>query len=132
MGTPILQFGTSRFLQAHADLFIGEALEQEQEQERGQGQALGRITVVQSTTSEQSARRVAAFNAPGGYPVRIRGCVDGKVIDREQRVTSIAAGLQAARDWPAIRELAAGEVQVILSNTGEQGYALAPQDTPAL
>ena len=35
--TPILQFGTSRFLQAHADFFISEAL--------AQGQALGPVTV---------------------------------------------------------------------------------------
>jgi tagaturonate reductase len=41
MATPILQFGTSRFLQAHADLFIDEALRK--------GDALGRITVVQTT-----------------------------------------------------------------------------------
>ena len=26
MPTPIVQFGTSRFLQAHADLFISQAL----------------------------------------------------------------------------------------------------------
>ena len=39
--TPILQFGTSRFLQAHADLFISEAL--------ARGEALGPVTVVQSS-----------------------------------------------------------------------------------
>lgn len=36
--TPIVRFGTSRFLQAHADLFISEAL-------KG-GRAVGPITVV--------------------------------------------------------------------------------------
>jgi tagaturonate reductase len=40
-GHPILQFGTSRFLQAHVDLFVSEAAER--------GEALGGITVVQST-----------------------------------------------------------------------------------
>lgn len=39
--TPILQIVTSRFRQAHADLFIGEALET--------GAALGLSTVAQST-----------------------------------------------------------------------------------
>ncbi len=58
MGTPILQFGTSRFLQAHADLFIGEALER--------GEALGRITVVQTTGAPERAGRLAALAAPGG------------------------------------------------------------------
>ena len=62
---PILQFGTSRFLQAHADLFVSEAA--------SQGEALGNITIVQTTHSAQGAARVAAFRRGGGYPVRIRG-----------------------------------------------------------
>ena len=37
---PILQFGTSRFLQAHADLFISEALQQQD------GEALGGIMFI--------------------------------------------------------------------------------------
>jgi tagaturonate reductase len=121
---PILQFGTSRFLQAHVDLFVGEAL--------AGGQALGAITVVQSTASAQSSARVAAFNQPGGYPVRIRGISAGQVVDREQRVTSITCALQAGRDWATLREQVAGPVRVIVSNTGDLGYALAPQDHAGL
>jgi tagaturonate reductase len=121
---PILQFGTSRFLQAHVDLFVSEALTG--------GAALGAITVVQTTDSEQSARRVAAFNQPGGFPVRIRGLHDGAVIDHEQRVTSINCALQASRDWPAIREQVATTVQVIVSNTGDRGYDLVEDDHPGL
>lgn len=117
---PILQFGTSRFLQAHADLFIGEAL--------ADGAALGPVTVVQSTASEQSARRIAAFNAPGGYPVRIRGLQDGAAVDRTQHVTAVRRGLIAERDWVAIREEAATSVRVIISNTGDRGYDLSPDD----
>jgi tagaturonate reductase len=117
---PILQFGTSRFLQAHADLFISEAL--------AAGAALGPVTVVQSTGSEQSARRIAAFNAPGGYPVHIRGLQGGAVIDRIQQVNAIRAGLVADRDWAAIRELAATTVRVIISNTGDRGYDLSHED----
>ncbi|NVD73684.1 mannitol dehydrogenase family protein [Duganella sp. BJB1802] len=124
MASPILQFGTSRFLQAHVDLFVQQALES--------GQALGRITVVQTTGSAQSAQRVAAFNAPGGYPVRIRGRADGAVVEQEHRVTAIEAALQADHDWPAIRALAAGPVRVIVSNTGDRGYELSAQDGPAL
>lgn len=121
---PILQFGTSRFLQAHVDLFVDEALER--------GEALGRVTVVQSTANPQSARRVAAFNAPGGYPVRIRGLEDGAVVERERRVTAIGAALNAATDWPAIVAQAAGPVRVIVSNTGDSGYALDERDRPEL
>ena len=46
---PILQFGTSRFLQAHADLFVSEAAQAKQ--------ALGNITIVQTTNSAQGAAR---------------------------------------------------------------------------
>jgi tagaturonate reductase len=124
LASPILQFGTSRFLQAHVDLFVHQALEQEQ--------ALGRVTVVQTTGSAASAQRLAAFNAPGGYPVRIRGREDGAAVDREHRVTAIEAGLHADRDWAAICELATTSVQVIVSNTGDRGYELSEQDGPAL
>jgi tagaturonate reductase len=125
MANPILQFGTSRFLQAHVDLFVDEAL--------AAGQALGPITVVQTTANPQSARRVAAFNAPGGYPVRIRGRAGGATIDAERRVTAIHGALQADSDWPALRALVSGpDVQVIVSNTGDRGYDLSADDTAAL
>ena len=117
---PILQFGTSRFLQAHVDLFVGEAL--------ARGQALGAITVVQTTDSAQSATRVAAFNQPGGYPVHIRGRKNGETVTSEQRVHAVTCALQADRDWPAIRAQAIRAVQVIVSNTGDLGYQLSPQD----
>ncbi len=119
--TPILQFGTSRFLQAHADLFIGEALET--------GTALGRITVVQSTADAGRARRLESLAAPGGYPVQIRGLMNGAVIDRQQQVTSIARTLTTAQNWAALCDMMAGEVQVVLSNTGDQGFAPMPADT---
>lgn len=123
MVTPILQFGTSRFLQAHVDLFVHQAQEL--------GQALGGITVVQSTASAESAQRLAAFNARGGYPVHIRGRREGAIVDEQHCVTAIEAGLLADRDWPAIRALAVG-VRVIVSNTGDRGYALDGADGPAL
>lgn len=122
--TPILQFGTSRFLQAHVDLFVDEALER--------GEALGRIAVVQTTGNAQSLRRIAALAAPGGYQVRIRGRAAGQVIDDERRVTAIAAGYDAASDWAAIRTLVEGTVQVIVSNTGDRGYELSAGDGPHL
>lgn len=121
---PILQFGTSRFLQAHADLFVSEA--------QGSGAALGGITVVQTSDSAQSARRVEAFNRADGFPVRIRGWQNGTAIDVEQRVTSVTEALQANRDWSLIRQRVAGGVQVILSNTADQGYQLSSTDYPAL
>ncbi len=121
---PILQFGTSRFLQAHVDLFVGEAL--------GRGEALGAITVVQSTDSAESSGRVDAFNRGGGYVVRVRGWQDGRAIEREQRVWSVTRALRASADWPAIRAEAARATRVIVSNTGERGYALDAADHAGL
>lgn len=117
---PILQFGTSRFLQAHADLFVSEALQS--------GNALGHITIVQTTSSAESARRISAFTQAGGYPVIVRGRANGQVIDAEQKVTSVTQALQASRDWPTIRAGVATTVQVIVSNTGDRGYQLSTED----
>ncbi|PHX41904.1 D-mannonate oxidoreductase [Pseudomonas sp. NZIPFR-PS5] len=119
--TPILQFGTSRFLQAHADLFISQALEK--------GEALGRITVVQTTGSADSAQRVQALAGGTGYPVRIQGAENGRTVNEEFWSTSIAGALQAGPDWPVIRQAIRHDVQVVISNTGDKGYVLAAADT---
>ena len=105
---PILQFGTSRFLQAHADLFISQAL--------AAGEALGKITLVQTTGSAESAKRVAALASGAAYPVRVRGLADGKVVDEELQGNAIGKALFAGREWPAVRR-AALAARVILSNT---------------
>lgn len=120
---PILQFGTSRFLQAHADLFVSEAAQA--------GQALGNITIVQTTGSAQGAARVAAFRQPGGYPVRIRGWQDGAQVDDERRVHAVTQAWQTGSDWPQVRA-AAVAARVILSNTGDTGYQLFEADHPGL
>lgn len=120
---PILQFGTSRFLQAHADLFVSEAA--------STGQALGNITIVQTTNSTQGAARVAAFRQPGGYPVRIRGWQDGAQVDDERRVHAVTQAWQTGSDWPQVRA-AAVAARVILSNTGDTGYQLSEADHAGL
>lgn len=120
MSTPILQFGTSRFLQAHADLFVGEAL--------ARGEALGHITVVQTTGSPERAGRLAALAAPGGYPVILRGRKDGRQIDEERRVTSVARTLSTATDWQAVQDVFCNEAAVVISNTGDTGYQVGPDD----
>jgi tagaturonate reductase len=121
--TPILQFGTSRFLQAHADLFISQALEK--------GEALGQVTVVQTTDSADSARRVQALACGAGYPVRIQGAENGRSVDEEYWSTAIAGALHAGPDWPLIRQAIRYDVQVVISNTGDKGYVLDTADTPA-
>lgn len=116
---PILQFGTSRFLQAHADLFVSEAAKT--------GEALGHITIVQTTGSAQGAARVAAFRQAGGYPVRIRGWQDGAQVDEERRADAVTQAWQAGSDWRQVRD-AAVAARVIISNTGDTGYQLDDGD----
>jgi len=119
-GAPILQFGTGRFLQAHVDLFVSQALPL--------GQALGGIAVVQNTDSAQSSTRLSALSAAQGYPVRLRGLRDGAAIDEVVQVTSVRAAWHAGRDWARLLEAMASQVQVIVSNTADQGYALDSAD----
>ena len=120
MGNPILQFGTSRFLQAHVDLFTSEAL--------AAGRALGEITVVQTTSSAESRARIDALRAARRYPVRIRGRRHGATIDRVVDCTAITEALHATEDWARLRERVACEVRTIVSNTGDGGYALFDDD----
>ena len=127
MAQPILQFGTSRFLQAHVDLFVSEALAGVP----GAGDALGGITVVQTTDRADGAARIAALAAGGGYPVRIRGLAGGERIDRTVTCTAVREAWQAGAQWPALRAAVAGEVQVIVSNTADKGYLLDDRDGPA-
>ncbi|CUX08318.1 MULTISPECIES: mannitol dehydrogenase family protein [Rhizobium/Agrobacterium group] len=121
--TPILQFGTSRFLLAHADLFVSQALDK--------GEALGHIAIVQTTGNAESLKRVAALNSGAPYPVRIRGISDGKEVDEEIPGKAVARALTAATDWAEVRRLAC-MAEVILSNTGDRGYELDSADGPGL
>lgn len=117
--TPILQFGTSRFLQAHADLFVSEAMTR--------GAALGPITVVQTTGSSERSGRLRALAAPGGFPVHIKGKKDGRVIDEMIRVGSVHRALSATAEWDEVEKIFAGEVSVVISNTADKGYDVSEE-----
>jgi tagaturonate reductase len=120
VGSRIIQFGTSRFLQAHAALFVHEA--------RQAGQDAGPITVVQVSGDSRRSSRVAAFANPAGYPVIIRGISDGCPIDRTVQVTSVDRGLSAVEDWQELSKLFAENAEFIISNTGDTGYETWPAD----
>jgi tagaturonate reductase len=122
VGNPILQFGTSRFLQAHVDLFVAEAARQ------APSRALGKITVVQTTTSDESRARIEALRASGRYPVRIRGKRREETIDATFECDAITEALVAADDWSVVRERVWHDVKVIVSNTGDTGYASFDED----
>ena len=119
---PILQFGTSRFLQAHVDLFVSEALES------GNADAVGGIAVVQTTDSPESASRVAALASGHGYPVRIQGVKDGETVDTTVMCRAIREAAQATRDWSTVRQAFCGPVRIVISNTADQGFLLDARD----
>ena len=120
MARRIIQFGTSRFLQAHADLFVHEA--------RLAGQDIGPISVVKTTSGAERRGRIDAMREPAGFPVRIRGYGDGAVIDEMILVRSVDQALTTAEDWPTITDLFASEAEIAISNTGERGYEIADED----
>ncbi|HEY1944580.1 MAG TPA: mannitol dehydrogenase family protein [Roseiarcus sp.] len=126
MTFPILQFGTSRFLQAHVDLFIDQGFVD--------GSGAGKIAVVQTTSSSESARRLAFFNSAQPYRVHVRGLTQGAVVDEFVEVASIGRGVDANADWPALERLFVEGARWIVSNTGDRGYELSADDryeTPA-
>ena len=110
-----LQFGTSRFLQAHADLILSEANLSRQ------------ICVVQSSGSSETSDRITHLAKDDGFPVRIQGRFDGKTIDREIRVTSIRRALSSALQWDDVIAEAL-ECRFILSNVSEAGYRPQARD----
>jgi len=112
----IIQFGTSRFLQAHVDLFVHEA--------RAAGQDIGPVTVVKTTAGAERSGRVRAFRDPAGFPVRIQGYRDRQVIDETVQVTSVDSAYDAATEWPAIAEHFARDAAVVVSNVGDRGYEI--------
>lgn len=125
MAYPILQFGTSRFLLAHVDLFVSQALAHS----HGASDALGGITVVQTTDRPDGAARIGALAQGRGYPVRIRGLSGGQRIDETVQCTAVQAAWQASCHWPALRAAMATDVRVVVSNTADKGYLLDERDT---
>jgi tagaturonate reductase len=120
MTFPILQFGTSRFLQAHFDLFVDQGFVE--------GSGKHRIAVVQTTSSPDSARRLAFFNTGAPYVVRVRGLEGEKLIDEEVSVNSIGCGVDANGNWGEVERLFVEEARWFVSNTGDRGYELADAD----
>lgn len=119
--TPILQFGTSRFLQAHADLFISQAIDA--------GQSVGPITVIQSSGDPARSARLAGL--VGRYPVRVEGLIDGTRIQETLTVKSVARTLSTATDWAEITRIFVAEAQIVLSNSGDAGFAPTDCDMAA-
>lgn len=125
----IMQFGTSRFLQSHVDLFAHEANEN--------GATSVEITVVKISPDNARAHRVAAFSDAGGFPVKIRGVANGETIDRTVQVKSVKSALIADNEWPEVVRAFVDDADIIVSNSGDSGYktesgdiALSEQTAP--
>jgi tagaturonate reductase len=116
---PILQFGASRFLQAHVDLFVSEALPR--------GEAMGPIAVAGTTGSPESRRRIAAFAAGQPYPVLVKGLSEGATVDERVEVSSVGAGVDAATQWDELERLFIA-ARCAVSNTADRGYETDPGD----
>src|SRR3984885_5831879 len=110
---PILQFGASRFLQAHVDLFVSEALPR--------GEAMGPIAVAGTTGSPESRRRIAAFATGQPYPVLVKGLSNGGVGDESEEVKSVGLGIDAATQWEELERLFIA-ARCAVSNTADRGY----------
>jgi tagaturonate reductase len=121
MTFPIIQFGTSRFLQAHVDLFVSEAL--------GGGQAMGRIVAVQTTLSHESRRRISVFAKGRPYVVQIKGVSRGIVVNEQRTVSSVGAGVDANEQWQEVETLFT-EARCMVSNTADRGYEIDASDRP--
>jgi tagaturonate reductase len=116
----IIQFGTSRFLQAHVDLFVHQA--------RLSGEAIGPITVVKTTFGQERAGRIPALKRGLPFPVRIRGIMDGGVIDETIEVASVDQAFDAQDEWPAVVRCFAQEAEIAVSNVGDRGYDRLVED----
>ena len=119
MTFPIIQFGASRFLQAHVDLFVSEAL--------GKGAAMGRIVAVQTTQSAESRKRIAAFAEGRPYIVQIKGIAGGAVVENEVEVSSVGGGVDANEQWEEVERLF-NEARCTVSNTADRGYETYASD----
>jgi tagaturonate reductase len=119
----IIQFGTSRFLQAHVDLFVHEA--------RLSGQDIGPVTIVKTTPGSARAGRLDGFRRPGGFPVRIQGYRGDSIVKQVTQVTSVDGALQAEADWPQLMDLFANHAAFVVSNTGDRGYDIPDVDNTA-
>ena len=113
-------------MQAHVDLFVCEAAR------RKPSEALGKITVVQTTTNAASRARIAALRENHSYPVLIRGLHHEEKIDVRIECDSIAEALHADADWETLCQRIRHDVKVIVSNTGDSGYAGFPEDSARL
>ncbi|SDM30719.1 tagaturonate reductase [Modicisalibacter muralis] len=118
----ILQFGTSRFLLAHVDAFVGHSL--------AEGLSNKRVVVVQSSARPEGKAKARMLAEHRRYPVQVRGVRDGETIDRIEWVDSLDTCLLADEDWAELERRFCNEITHVVSNTGDRGFDPVTGDTP--
>lgn len=116
----ITQFGTSRFLQGHADFFVHQA--------REAGQDIGPITIVKTTSGGARDHRVAAFNDGEGFPIRLRGFDGGRLVDETITVRSVIRALDANAQWPELIRHFVTSTDIVFTNVGDSGYEIPAEE----
>jgi tagaturonate reductase len=117
----VLQFGEGGFLRGFVDWMI-HGMNQ-------QGLFGGRVVVVQPIAQGQ----VAKLNEQGGaYTLLMRGIEEGKVIERQELITSISRGINPYSDFEGYLRCAHNpDLRFIVSNTTEAGIAFNSEDSLA-
>lgn len=118
----IMQFGTSRFLLAHADYFIARS--------RAEGRGGERVVVVQGSNRAAGQKKARAIAEQAAYPVVFRGRREGVDYDEEVMVDILETALIATQDWVEIERRFLTDIDLVISNTGEEGYRVAEGDSP--
>ena len=119
MAFPIIQFGTSRFLQAHVDLFVSEALERRRHRTYRRG----------SDDAERGKPQTDRGFAEGRpYVVQIKGIASGPWWT-EVEVSSVGGGVDANENWAEVERLF-NEARCMVSNTADRGYETYASDAP--
>ena len=120
MAFPILQFGTSRFLQSHVDLFIDQRLR------RRPGRRQNRRRPDDGFAGERAPPRLLQCRQTLQASTSAAS-LEGARVDEWVEVASIGRGVDANADWPALEGLFV-EARWIVSNTGDRGYELSEDD----
>ncbi len=117
MTFPILQFGTSRFLQAHFDLFVDQGYVD--------GSGKGRIArrADDLVARERAPARLLQYR---GSPMScaMRGLEGERLIDEEVASRASAAASTPTRTGRKCERLF-NEARWVVSNTGDRGYELS-------
>lgn len=114
----VLQFGEGGFLRGFVDWMIHGM--------NRQGLFQGRVVVVQPIANGQ----VAKLNQQNGaYTLLMRGIENGKVIERQELITSISRGVNPYTHFAAYLRCAHNpELRFIVSNTTEAGITFCAED----